>query len=73
MATEKQIEKARKSYNYACNQASKCRHEKYQLSCMACDERGECEINKRCDELLAIISQARESVSYTPPWHKPNE
>ena len=36
MATEKTMAKARKAFDYACKQASKCRHEKYQISCMAC-------------------------------------
>jgi hypothetical protein len=38
--------KAAKSFNYQANKASKCRHEKYQISCMSCPEREDCEIRK---------------------------
>lgn len=46
MKTTTQI-KARKSFEYAVKQASKCRHEKYQVSCFACPLFNECEIQKR--------------------------
>ena len=44
MALTKTQEKARKSFDYQCNKASKCRHEKYQVSCMSCPEKEGCEI-----------------------------
>ena len=45
MKTATQL-KAAKSFNYQCNKASKCRHEKYEISCMACLEEKTCEIQK---------------------------
>jgi len=45
----KTAEKARRSFNYACNQASKCRHERYQVSCNSCPDRKDCEIQERIE------------------------
>ena len=42
-------EKARRSFNYACKQASKCRHEKYHVSCYACSEKPTCDIQERIE------------------------
>ena len=43
-------EKARKSFDYACRQASKCRHERYQVSCHSCPAESECDIQKRIEK-----------------------
>ena len=40
-------EKARKSFDYACKQASKCRHEKYMISCCDCPDEKICDIQRR--------------------------
>lgn len=48
------LEKANRSFNYACKQASKCRHEKYQVSCFGCPEIGTCEIQERVNKNLKI-------------------
>jgi hypothetical protein len=45
MKTPKQL-KAAKSFNYQCNKASKCRHEKFQISCNSCPEKEGCDIRK---------------------------
>ena len=45
-------EKARRSFDYQCKQASKCRHEKYQISCYSCPSEKTCEIQ-------AAIERAR--------------
>ena len=42
-------EKAKRSFNYACKQASKCRHERYQVSCLSCDDHNTCEIQERIE------------------------
>ena len=42
-------EKARRSFNYACNQASKCRHELYQVSCFSCPKEKTCDIQARIE------------------------
>jgi hypothetical protein len=36
--------KARRSFEYQLKKASRCRHDKYQVSCNSCPEREECEI-----------------------------
>ena len=41
--------KARRSFNYACKQASKCRHERYQVSCASCPEKETCDIQLRIE------------------------
>jgi hypothetical protein len=43
----KSQEKAQKSFNYACKQASKCRHEKYMVSCFSCAGMKTCYIQER--------------------------
>ena len=43
-------EKARKSFNYQCNKASKCRHDKYMISCNSCPQHDSCEIQKNIDK-----------------------
>lgn len=52
METQKQA-KARVSFNYQCNKASKCRHEKYQMSCFSCHEYENCEIQKAIEKARA--------------------
>jgi len=42
-------EKARKSFDYACKQASKCRHERYQVSCFSCPLEKTCDIQQRIE------------------------
>jgi len=42
-------DKARRSFNYACKQASKCRHELYHVSCNSCPERKTCDIQERIE------------------------
>ena len=54
MATEKQIEKARKAFDYACRQASKCRHERCVASCNSCKEKPGCDIQERVEKNLKI-------------------
>ena len=39
-------EKARKSFDYQCKRASKCRHESYQISCNSCPMLNSCDIQK---------------------------
>lgn len=55
MATEKQIAKARKSFDYQCKRASKCRHECYEISCNNCPTEKHCDIQIRIKKLLAIL------------------
>lgn len=52
MKTTTQI-KARKSFEYQCKRASKCRHENYRVSCLSCATHDSCEIQK-------AIEKARE-------------
>lgn len=49
MKTASEI-KARKSFEYAVKQASKCRHEKYQVSCNSCSELKNCDIQNRIEK-----------------------
>ena len=60
MATEKQIEKARKSFDYACKQASMCRHEQFQQSCCACPKQKDCEIQERVTKNHEILRSDRK-------------
>jgi hypothetical protein len=46
-------EKARASFNYQCNKASKCRHEKCQPSCFSCANYEKCEIQKAIEKARA--------------------
>lgn len=55
MATDKQLAKARKSFEYACKQASKCRHEEYQKSCNACPKQKDCDIHERVTAAHQIL------------------
>lgn len=48
------LEKAEKGFIYACKQASKCRHEKYIVSCFACPEVKTCDIQVRVERHLKI-------------------
>jgi hypothetical protein len=48
MKTKTQI-KAAKSFDYACRQASNCRHDKYQESCFSCKYYDTCDIQKRIE------------------------
>jgi len=45
-------EKARKSFEYAVKQASKCRHDLYQISCFSCSLREDCDIQLRIKQAL---------------------
>ncbi len=40
-----------RSFNYACDQASKCRHEKCYVSCYECPEQETCEIQERIERV----------------------
>jgi hypothetical protein len=42
----KKQEKAARSFDYQCKKASRCRHEKYMISCNCCSEHETCEIQK---------------------------
>lgn len=46
----KKGDKARRGFEYAVKQASKCRHEKYMVSCCACPEKPTCEIQIRLEK-----------------------
>ena len=48
----KTTEKARRSFDYQCKAASRCRHDKYMRSCAMCSEEKTCEIQ-------AAIERAR--------------
>lgn len=52
METQKQA-KARASFNYQCNKASKCRHERYHISCYSCIQYEKCEIQKAIEKARA--------------------
>lgn len=43
------LEKARKSFDYQCKQASNCRHEKYMASCNCCPLQDTCDIQKKIE------------------------
>jgi hypothetical protein len=43
-------QKARNSFNYACKQAGKCRHERYQISCFSCPLYSTCDIQARLEK-----------------------
>lgn len=47
MTTE---EKARRSFDYGCRQASKCRHERYKASCYDCKDAKTCDIQARIEK-----------------------
>lgn len=54
MKTYKQKQaKARRSFNYQCNKASKCRHENYMVSCFYCSQYENCEIQKAIEKARA--------------------
>lgn len=42
-------DKARRSFNYQCKRASKCRHESYQVSCNVCPTYKHCDIQAKID------------------------
>ncbi len=48
-------EVARKRFEKACKDASKCRHEKYIVSCFGCPLHDVCEIQKRVDHYQNLI------------------
>jgi hypothetical protein len=48
--TMKTTERARISFNYACKQASRCRHGRYQVSCDSCPMEKTCDIQKRIEK-----------------------
>ena len=52
MKTQKQA-KARASFNYQCNKASKCRHKNYMVSCFSCIQYENCEIQKAIEKARA--------------------
>jgi hypothetical protein len=47
--------KAYKGFDYACRQASICRHEKYMASCEGCPELKTCDIQARIEKNRAIM------------------
>ncbi len=49
------IEKARNSFNYACKQASKCRRDRYQISCYSCKDEKTCEIQNRIEKARGLM------------------
>ena len=52
----KTTEKARRSFNYQCKQASNCRHEKYQVSCCSCIQYENCDIQQAIEKARAKMS-----------------
>ena len=58
--TMKTIEKARKSFDYQCRKASRCRHAKYYVSCYICPDEKNCRIQ-------AAIERARAKMYYIAP------
>ena len=46
MKTKTEI-KAKNSFNFQCKRASKCRHEKYKISCNSCNQFETCEIQNK--------------------------
>lgn len=42
--------KAEKSFNYACNQAIKCRHNLYMVSCFSCPHFVKCDTQNRIEK-----------------------
>ena len=42
--------KAQKGFMYQCRRASKCRHDRYQISCNSCPQRHDCEIQDKINE-----------------------
>lgn len=51
--------KAKKSYNAICKKASKCRHEKYQSSCLSCNDAVDCEIRYQVTQRYAKLKTIR--------------
>lgn len=60
MPTEKQYKRACISFDRACNDAIRCRHDRYQVSCNSCDDKDECEIQERVNKNLEIKRKYRE-------------
>jgi hypothetical protein len=56
---DKKLEKARKSFDSACGAASRCRHEKYQVSCASCGERESCDIQVRVGKAKATMDSEK--------------
>lgn len=50
--TTKQEIKARKSFNYQCRRASKCRKEEKITSCFSCDNVKDCEIQEKINRFF---------------------
>lgn len=48
-------EKARITFNTFCKKASKCRHAKYQVSCLSCKEFDACYFQKRIEECRKVM------------------
>jgi len=48
--------KARKSFDYNCKRASKCRHEKFMISCNSCPEKPTCSIQKAIESARAKLT-----------------
>ena len=46
------LERLKKSMDYAAKQASKCRHERYQVSCLSCKDEKTCDIQLRFNKAL---------------------
>jgi hypothetical protein len=49
-------EKARRSFEYAVKQASKCRHERIQASCYSCPLEKDCDIQTRLEKARAKMN-----------------
>ena len=52
--TKTQI-KAYKSFDYACRQASKCRHERFTINCSNCPDYSTCDIQARIKKARKIV------------------
>lgn len=53
-------ERARRSFEYAVRQASRCRHESYQVSCYSCVTRPRCDIQERIERAKSILHSVAE-------------
>ena len=47
--------KARKSFDYQCKKASRCRRDRYYASCCACPDEDICRIQKDIDKAKQIL------------------
>lgn len=51
--------KAKKSYDAIYKKASKCRHEKCQISCLSCNDAVDCEIRYQVTQRYAKLKTIR--------------